>query len=171
MPSAANSEYLTTQVMTAPPQKLHLMLIEGAIRFAQRGAQEIQGGRREQACEWIIRAQEIVAEMLAGLNKGADADLVQRVASVYLFVQRRLMEAGFLRDQEKLQEAIRLLEIERETWRQLCEQLGFNAPPRTDRMHDSFSAAPPAGQRPAAPHRPHISSPTNDSPAGFSVEA
>ena len=36
MSSLAHDNYLTTQVSTAPPQKLQLMLVEAALRSSQR---------------------------------------------------------------------------------------------------------------------------------------
>ena len=36
MQASAQSNYLETEVMTAPPQKLQLMLVEAAIRSAER---------------------------------------------------------------------------------------------------------------------------------------
>lgn len=124
MRSSARENYLVTEVMTAAPQKLQLMLIEAAIRAAQRARQMWQAGRDDQACEALIHAQQLVAELLAGLNRDVDAALVGKMASVYLFIFRSLMEANQGRDEEKLDAAVRVLEVERATWRQVCEQLG-----------------------------------------------
>ena len=44
------------------------------------------------------------------------------MAAVYAFIFRRLVEAGYRRDEGKLADAIRLLEMERETWQQVCQQ-------------------------------------------------
>ncbi len=49
-------------------------------------------------------------------------ELTDRVAAVYAFIFRRLVEAGYRRDEAKLADAIRLLEIERETWQRVCQQ-------------------------------------------------
>ena len=37
MPDSAHERYLTTEVLTATPQKTHLLLIEAALRGAARG--------------------------------------------------------------------------------------------------------------------------------------
>ncbi len=125
--------YLVTEVMTAPPQKLHLLLVEAALRHCRATLQHWRTGESDNACETVIKAQEIMGELLAGLDRTAEAELVERVASIYAFVYRSLIEAAFRRDEARLAGAIRVLEIERETWRQLCEQLGsMTADERTD---------------------------------------
>lgn len=129
MASGTQESYLTTEVMTATPQKLQLLLIEAAIRFIQRTRQHWQAHEGEQACEAIIRAQEIIAYILGGLSSAQDVQLTRKVAGVYLFIYRSLMEANLQQNEAKLDDAIRVLEVERETWRQVCEQLGSSDAP------------------------------------------
>ena len=128
MQSSARDDYLTTEVMTAPPQKLQLMLIDTAIRSAERARAKWRENKEEEALEALIHAQRVVSEMLAGLNAEVDPELAERVASVYTFVFRNLMEANYEHDEKKLEDALRVLAIERETWRQVCEQLGSEKP-------------------------------------------
>lgn len=135
MNQAARDNYLATEVATAPPQKLQLMLIEGAIRFALQGQDHWRAGDEGAAAEAISRSQQIVSEIIAGLNPEHDAELVRQVASVYLFVFRALLAAQLEQSEERLQEALRVLEIERQTWRELClrtESAPPTAPPVDD---------------------------------------
>ena len=124
MQTSAHENYLVTQVLTAPPQKLQLMLIEAAIRAARLARQKWQGGENEAGSEPLIRAQEIVSTLIAGLNREVAPELVQRVASVYLFVYRSLIEANLRHDEKKLDDAIRVLEEERKTWQEVCATIG-----------------------------------------------
>jgi len=126
MESSARESYFTTEVTTATPQRLQGMLIEAAVRLAERARHRRRAGQHEAACEDLVRAQEIVAQMLASLNPQADAALAKRVAGVYLFVCRSLMEANLRHDDSRLDDAIRVLQIERETWRLLCQKLDAN---------------------------------------------
>jgi flagellar protein FliS len=122
MESLPGDAYRVTEVMTAPPQKLHLMLIEGAIRSVHKARQHWAAAEDQQAGEALIRAQEIVAQMLAGFRREADPELVDLVAAVYSFVYHGLVEASLRRDDARLADCLRILEIERDTWRQLCER-------------------------------------------------
>ena len=117
MQPSARDNYLVTEVMTATPQKLQLMLIEAAIRSVERTRQHWQAGEEEPACQSLIRAQEVIGELLGSLNAEVDSDLVKKVAAVYMFVFRSLMEANYDHDEEKLEGALKVLQVERETWR------------------------------------------------------
>lgn len=167
MDSSARENYLETQVMTAPPQKLQLMLIDAALRSIHRASQAWQEGNVEERCEALVHAQQVMGELLAGLNREAGGDLVKKMAGIYLFVFRTLMEANYQQDQQKLNEAREVLEVERETWRQVCENLGDEAPTSDAPVSapDAAPAAPPMGLDLA-------SDTTDDLPAsGLSLEA
>lgn len=115
--------YFETQVLTATPQKLQLMLLDGALRFGRQAADHWREGRIYEGGEALIGCQRIVAELLRSMKPEMAPALVEKVSDVYRFVFRTLVEAGMKRDAGKLAEAMRLLDIERETWRQVCERL------------------------------------------------
>lgn len=139
----ARQQYLVNEVMTAAPQKLQLMLLDAAIRHAQKAGEHRQAGRVEEAGESIIRCQEIVSEILAALQPNRDQELTKRVAAIYLFVFRRLVQAHLKQDEGPLKEALSVLEIERETWRQVCQQDGSLRAPAPKAAP---TAGPPATQ-------------------------
>jgi flagellar protein FliS len=128
MAPAPRDTYFENDVLTATPQKLHLMLIEAAIRLGNQTLEHWREGRESQALEAILRCQRILAEMLKGLRPAQMPELVGKVASVYIFLYRSIVQAQLQRDPLRLTDALRVLEIERETWRQVCEQLGSNRP-------------------------------------------
>lgn len=175
MRSTARESYLVTEVMTATPQKLQLMLIEAAIRSTARVRRHWQAEENEEAVEALIHAQEIIGELLAGLNHEVLPELSKRVASVYLFVFRSLMEAGYARDETKLDAARRVLEIERETWRRVCEELGSTrekSGPAPGLSSSAEPAAPPAAAASSPP--PALLPEANglqDGGSGLSLEA
>lgn len=120
----ASEKYFESQVYTASPQRLRLMLIDGALQYARRASQHWQAGRIYEGGEAIVGCQRIVTELLRTLKPEIAPELVANVSALYNFVFKSLIEAGLKRDQAKLNDAIAILEIERETWRQVCEQLG-----------------------------------------------
>ena len=120
--NTAGNDYLEMEVLTAIPQKLQLMLIEGALRFGHQARRHWQAGDVAAASEALIRSQEIVAEIIGNLNPQPDPNLVRNIVDLYLFVNRKLIEANFERSEAKLDDALRILAIERETWRMACQQ-------------------------------------------------
>lgn len=168
MTSSAPKSYRETEVLTATPEKRQLMLIEGAIRFLRRTRLLWESGENEEASESLIRVQEIVAHLLAALDPQVDPPLIGRVASVYVFVYRSLVEAHAKRDPQQLDEALRVLEVERETWRQLC-----NEPGASGKQSDGSVLLLHQGELPSGPQSlPDLGgNPLIAGESGFSLEA
>jgi flagellar protein FliS len=118
-----HSQYLESKVLTAPPHRLHLMLIEGAIRFGRQAEAEFQAGNQAAASGPMVRVLDIVGELLAGVRQN-QSELNDKLAAVYWFIFRRVSEATMYSDAAALAEVLRLLEYERETWQKVCEKLG-----------------------------------------------
>jgi len=173
----SHDAYLNTQVYTATPQKLHLMLIEGAIRFARQTIQYWEEEDHEQACESLIRCRRIITEILAGI-KGEDSEVARRTSALYVYLFQTLTEAQLHWRRENLDDVIRVLEIERETWTLVCEQMP-EAPQGGQTSSESEITAGDAP--PIAPIDPSTSPPGADSTptqavrqlaeGGFSLEA
>lgn len=116
-----SSQYLESKILTAAPHRLHLMLIEGAIRFGRQAEQEFQAGNHPAATTPMMRVLDIVGEMLAGIRQ-TKSELNDKLAAVYWFIFRRVSEATMYSDAEALAEVLKLLEFERETWQKVCEK-------------------------------------------------
>ena len=102
MNPAARDEYLSTEVLTASPQKLQLMLIDAAIRAASQAQSLWTGERTEAVTRAILRCQALVAQLIAGLVPNHESPLVRRVIAVYEFVHRTLVAAHQKRDPSRL---------------------------------------------------------------------
>jgi flagellar protein FliS len=120
---ATNSQYLESKILTAPPHRLHLMLIDGAIRCGRQAEEAFRAGDAETAAGPLMRALEIVGEMLVGVRHGS-SELNTRMAQFYWFLFCRLSEAKIHSDGRPLAEALRLLEYERTTWQLVCDKAG-----------------------------------------------
>jgi len=121
MTQAARNTYLETQLMTATPQQLRLMLIDGAIRFANATLGQWEQDNNDAAFESIVRCRSIISELLMTI-KAEQNELAQKVAAIYLFLFQHITEAQLHRDIDKLNQVLRVLEEERETWREVCEK-------------------------------------------------
>jgi flagellar protein FliS len=151
----ATEIYLETQINTATPQRLRLMLIEGAIRFARRTQDLWRESVDVQALEALVRCRDIVGELLAGVSV-EESPLTTQVGNLYGYLLSALAEIQYSRDEHQLAAVIRVLEEERETWRQLCEQ-----------VPDRLSAAPSAAFAPREDLAPAIAARSE----AFSIDA
>lgn len=125
--SHPHNAYLQTQILTASPQRLRLMLIEGALRDVELTARLWDEHQPEQALEALIRCRDIISELIAGIRQG-ESPLAQRVLGLYLFLFQALTESQLSRDPSKLAIVRRILTAERDTWQQVCQQLAGPIP-------------------------------------------
>ncbi len=121
-PANANV-YLRTKVMTASPEELRLMLLDGAIKFARQAAEGLATGNIELRYTGFERCRAIVLELMNSVRPEVDPTLCQKVTGLYTFIFGELVNANLEKDAARLQKAIELLEFERETWVMLMEKL------------------------------------------------
>jgi flagellar protein FliS len=110
--------------MTATPEQLQMMLYDGAIRFAEQGRAALQEKNYEKSYTMISRVQKILTEMSSSLKHDIFPELCGKLASLYNFAYRKLIEANVDHAIEALDEALNVLRFQRETWALLLDQLG-----------------------------------------------
>jgi flagellar protein FliS len=123
MAARGTDNYLKTQILTAPPEKLQLMLYEGAIRFAGQAREKLAESDYEASYELLVRAQNIVLELICGLRPEHNPSLCNKMAAVYSFIYRRLVEANVHHDAAAIGDAVEVLSIQRDIWVELLDKL------------------------------------------------
>lgn len=124
MNQTAAQNYLKTKVMTATPEQLQLMLYDGAIRFGEQAKLALEQRDFEASYNGISRAQRIVTEMIGSLKHDVNPQLCGKLAALYNYVYRKLIEANIDHKIDSLQDALDILKYQRETWVMLLDQLG-----------------------------------------------
>ncbi len=123
-PSAQSANaYLRTRVMTASPEELRLMLLDGALKFARQGREGLIAKNIESMYSGVSQCRNIVFELLTTVREDLDPELASNVKALYTFIYKTLVDASFERDLQKLDTSIELLEYERETWVLLMQKL------------------------------------------------
>lgn len=123
MSNNAADTYLRTKVLTATPEQLQMMLYDGAIRFTEQGRAAVEAKNFEKSFELLSRAQKIVMELQCGLKHSVAPELCDKLAGLYNFVHRRLVEANVKHELPLLDEALQILRYQRETWAMLMQKL------------------------------------------------
>jgi len=160
MTQPSQNQYLESKVFTASQPKLHLMLLDGALRFGKQAQSEwAETADFSLVDQPLTRMFDIVEELLQGLASG-EGEISAQLAEQYAFVYRELATCRINKDLQSLGGCLEVLRFQRETWKLASEQL------------ESEQAAPVAKVKTTMPHLPHVSSgtPTQVS-AGFSLEA
>ena len=78
---------------------------------------------QQAAQEALVRCHDIVGELLSDASS-SESDLSGKLASVYLYLFRTLSDIRLQSDQTKLNDVLRVLAVEQQTWREVCEKFG-----------------------------------------------
>jgi flagellar protein FliS len=122
MDTHGNESHPDRQIGMASPQKLQLMLIEGAMRFANEAQRHWDEGRTEAAFESLSRCRRIVAELLDNVRPEMSA-AARRATAVYLFLFQTLTDIRLHRQRKRIGEVLQILEAERHTWQLVCDAM------------------------------------------------
>jgi flagellar protein FliS len=139
--------YQRTQVLTAGPEQLRLLLLEGAVRFARQGVEGIRSKNHEAIFTGFSKSRDIVVELMTSIRPDTEPTLRSRVQGLYMFIFKLLADASMEKDDAKGEKAAELLEYEVETWKLAMakaaeERAGTGIPARS-------SLAPEQGSRPS----------------------
>ena len=138
--SNASQEYLRNAVMTARPEQLQIMLLDGAVRFALKGQEALEAKDGEEAFHCLDRAQRICLQLGAGLNRDINPQIAEEMIALYDFCYLRLVDACVHRNPEAVGDAVRVLKHQRETWSLIAEKVSRQTDP------DAAPAGAPAAR-------------------------
>ena len=112
--------YKEVEIETASGLKLVVMLYTGAIRFLNIAKEGIFTKKLDIANNNIIKAQDIITELMTSLNFEA-GEIAHNLYSLYVYMNRRLLEANIEKNPEIISEVIKLLTILKEAWEELLK--------------------------------------------------
>lgn len=115
----AYAQYNNSKVLTASPAELTLMLYDGAIKFCNIAQVAIENGDIQKAHENIVKVQRIVDYLRKTLDM--KYAVAQDFENVYVYLNRRLMEANMKKDKEILEEVNTHLHSVRDTWKEVMQ--------------------------------------------------
>jgi flagellar protein FliS len=108
--------YRDSAVLTAPPERLVVMLYDGARRFLHQAAAAMREGQIEASHHKIRRAEDIIAHLRETLDHDQGGQIAVRLAAIYTFALRHLMQARFDRDAAKIDQVSEMLGQLRASW-------------------------------------------------------
>ena len=112
----ASGSSLETQVLSATPTELIGLLFDAAVKTVVEARRHLAEGRIPERGRAVTKTVEIMAELSRSLNHTEGGELSARLAGVYDYVARRVMEANFEQTDGGLAEAERLLRTVQEGW-------------------------------------------------------
>ena len=121
--------YRRTNVITADPKRLVIMCYEGAIENLKTGIQKIIEQDYEGKSKSIIKAQEIIYELLCSLDFEKGGSIARNLDSLYNYMLRRMLYADLHKDLSVLNEVIGMLNELKSSWEKVFSKQGKDVKP------------------------------------------
>jgi flagellar protein FliS len=110
------NEYKKTQIATANQGKLIVMLYDGAIKFLNIAIENMNPKTYDIANNNIIKAQDIITELLLSLNMQEGGEISQNLFNIYMYFKKTLLEANIQKNAEIIKGVLKLLKELRDAW-------------------------------------------------------
>lgn len=107
-------KYQQTQLQTAPPAQLLLMLYEGGIRFIRIGISGIDEKNYEKTNTYLCKAQAVIHELIASLNQ--EYPIAKDLLRIYEYMVHRLIVANMKKNREPAEEILSYMLELKEAW-------------------------------------------------------
>lgn len=117
----AVNRYYETQIKTATPEELTLMLYNSCIRFLKQAYISVENRDYQSKNAHVTKAINIIDELHATLDM--NYDISKSLASLYDYFNQRLVYASMQLDLEVLQEIIDLVTDLRDTWHEAIKMV------------------------------------------------
>ena len=112
----AHDAYLESRIQSADPIQLVRLLYQGATAAVREARSRLAAGEIAERSRAISKAHAILTELTVSLDHQRGGDLSARLAQLYDYMMRRLLEANFRQMDEPLAEVLGLLATLGEAW-------------------------------------------------------
>lgn len=111
--------YQQNTMATASPGELTLMLYNGCLKFIKQAKKAIEENKTEEKHNNIIKAQNIINELMVTLNM--DIEISHNMMQLYDYINTRLIEANMKNEISILDEVEGYVVEFRATWKEVIQ--------------------------------------------------
>ena len=118
------NQYRRMKIETASPEMLILMLYDGAIKNIKTAVANNQGDENtnlEVFSNMLIKAQNIITELMVSLNFDIGGDIARNLFNIYEYVNYTLAQANINKSNENMDTIIQMLTDLRGTWKEVIQ--------------------------------------------------
>jgi len=115
-------QYKEMHVNTASPAQLVIMLYDGAIAALKMAIEHIESKDYEAKQKQLNRVQDIIFELMNSLNLQEGGEIAGNLQKLYIYMNKRIMEANINLDTKILEEVTGLLDGINNSWKQIAKQ-------------------------------------------------
>lgn len=117
------TKYKQTSIATASPEKILLMLYEGAIKFTKKAIVAAEKRDIGERATNICKVYDIILELNNTLDHKVGGDLAKQLEQLYNFITDQLSKANLEGDPQPLKSVLRILETLYSGWVQAVDQI------------------------------------------------
>jgi len=112
--------YRKTDIITSDPVKLIIMCYEGAIDSLKLAKEKIREKDYEKKAKAIIKAQDIIDELICSLDIEKGGAIARNLSSLYNYMLRRILYGDVNQDMDAMDEVIGMLSELLSAWREVA---------------------------------------------------
>lgn len=114
-------EYKKTQVETANPEQLLILLYDAAIQFLNKAKVNIDESDDEQYQKNLFACQKIIIEFMNTLDMEKGGEVAENLYRLYQYLYKTLITTGISQDKTLIDEVLKHLKSLRETWQKAIQ--------------------------------------------------
>jgi len=111
-------QYQKNEVETASPEKILILLYDGAIQFLNKAKIAMEQKNIPEIHNNIIGCENIILEFINTVDEENGGDFAVRIKALYQYFYNTLVQANLKKDVTKIDEVLRHLVELRATWKQ-----------------------------------------------------
>jgi len=134
MNAQAYNQYKKASVETVAPEKLLLMLFDGALKNVNNAKKAIEKKDINLAHQEIMKTEDIIIELMSTLNM--DYEISHSLFALYEYLLNQLTQANCKKDIDLLNEVEEFLKEIRETWAEAAKKIK-TAPALLNKVDDA----------------------------------
>ncbi|MHC4943622.1 MAG: flagellar export chaperone FliS [Planctomycetota bacterium] len=117
------SQYKKDTIVSAPPERLLLMLYDGAIRNLNLALKKLEAGDRAGFSLHLGKGQAIVAELMNSLDAKAAGKIGENLEKLYIFIIDRLIESNLQCKGKGISDSVHVMKTLKEGWEDAVRQI------------------------------------------------
>lgn len=111
-------QYQKNEVETASPEKILILLYDGAIQFLNKAKIALEQKNIPETHNNIIGCENIILEFINTVDEENGGDFAVRIKALYQYFYNTLVQANMKKDVTKIDEVLHHLIDLRATWKQ-----------------------------------------------------
>ena len=111
-------QYQKNEVETASPEKILILLYDGAIQFLNKAKIAMQQKNIPEIHNNIMGCENIISEFINTIELENGGEFAIRLKALYQYFYNTLVQANLKKDESKIDEVLRHLIDLRATWKQ-----------------------------------------------------